>query len=70
MLNASQIKEQMEVKGSDGKHLGTVDCMEGERVKLASGGTYHYIELNTVDSIKGNVVCLKNTTAEAMRTWR
>ena len=25
MIDASQIKEQMEVKDSDGKHLGTVD---------------------------------------------
>ena len=24
MINASQIKEHMEVKGSDGKHVGTV----------------------------------------------
>ena len=24
MINASQIKEHMDVKGSDGKHVGTV----------------------------------------------
>lgn len=24
MINAAQIKKQMEVKGSDGKHVGTV----------------------------------------------
>jgi hypothetical protein len=28
MLNTSQIKEYMEVKGSDGKHVGTVLCVE------------------------------------------
>src|SRR5262245_24220189 len=29
MINASQIKENMEVKGSDGKHVGTVLGVEG-----------------------------------------
>jgi len=33
MVNAAQIKGQMEVKGSDGKHIGTVDGMEGQRVR-------------------------------------
>lgn len=36
MPNASQIKEHMEVKGSDGKHVGTVLGIERGRLKLAS----------------------------------
>jgi hypothetical protein len=40
MIDASQIKEQINVKGSDGKHIGTVDRVEGNRVRLASGGMY------------------------------
>ena len=34
----SQIKERMEVKGSDGKHVGTVVGVEREQVKVAYGG--------------------------------
>ena len=39
MINASQIKEHMEVKSSDGKHIGTVFRVENGRLKLASGAT-------------------------------
>ena len=34
MANASQIREHMEVVGSDGEHVGTVDKVEGDRIKL------------------------------------
>ena len=69
MVNAEQIKGQMEVQGSDGKHIGTVDGIEGRRVRLASGGMYHYIELDMVDSIKDGAVRLNKTAAEATRPW-
>ena len=37
--------EHMEIKGSDGQHIGTVDRVEGNRIKLtksdqASGGQH------------------------------
>jgi hypothetical protein len=69
MVDPSQIKEQMEVKGSDGKHLGTVDSVEGQRVKLAAGGGLHYIDFAIVDSIKGGAVCLNKTAEEMMQSW-
>ena len=69
MIDASQIKEQMEVKDSDGKHLGTVDSLEGERVKIASGGMHHFIDLDVVQNVKDGVVRLTQTKDEAMRTW-
>ena len=52
MVNASQIKEHVEVVGSDGKHVGTVDHMEGtDQIKLTrtdedAGGEHHYIPLS------------------------
>jgi hypothetical protein len=52
MIKASHIKEHMEVKGSDGKHVGTVLGVEESRVKLASGGMDHYIDITMVDAIK------------------
>jgi hypothetical protein len=34
MVDTSQIREHMEVIGADGVHLGTVDKVEGNRIKL------------------------------------
>ena len=69
MIDASKIKELMEVKGSDGKHIGTVDAVEGKRVRLASGGMYHYIDIAMVDKVKDGAVCLTQSAEEATRTW-
>ena len=69
MIEASQIKEQMAVKGSDGKHVGTVDRVEGSRVRLASGGMYHYIDLAAIDSVKDGAVCLSKSAEETTRAW-
>lgn len=70
MINAEQIKEHMEVKGSDGKHVGTVDRIEGSRIKLtksdpASGGQHHYLDLDMVDEVRDDAVCLSQTADEA-----
>jgi hypothetical protein len=69
MVNASQIKGQMEVRGSDGKHVGTVDGMEDGRIRLASGGMMHTIDLDTVDEVREGVVRLKQTARDATHRW-
>ncbi len=60
MINASQIQEHMEVLGADGSHVGVVDKVEGDRIKLtrndpSSGGEHRYIEMDQVASIDGAV---------------
>ncbi|MCS3450211.1 MULTISPECIES: DUF2171 domain-containing protein [Bradyrhizobium] len=58
------IKENMEVIGFDGDHLGTVDCVEADRIKLKKhdGGSHekhhHYIGLDLVNNIEGHKVRL------------
>jgi hypothetical protein len=74
MVNASQIQEHMEVKGADGEHVGIVDRIEGNRIKLtksdtASGGEHHYIDLDMVDEIREGAVCLSTSADEAKRMW-
>lgn len=69
MINVSQIKEHMEVKGSDGKHVGTVLGVEGKQVKIASGGMDHYIDLAAVDAVQGEKLTLSKTVEETVRTW-
>jgi hypothetical protein len=69
MINASQIKEHMEVKGSDGKHIGTVLGVEDGRLKLASGGMDHEIDIAMVDAIENDAVRLRETAEATVRTW-
>ena len=75
MVNAQQIQEHMEIKGSDGSHVGTVDRVEGNRIKLtksdpAAGGQHHYLDLGMVDEIKGDAVCLSKTANEAKQMFQ
>ncbi|MFZ6762187.1 MULTISPECIES: DUF2171 domain-containing protein [Acetobacterales] len=66
MTDASAIREHMEVIGADGVHVGTVDRVEGERIKLTkqdSGegshkGHHHFISLGLVAEVEGNQVRL------------
>jgi len=69
MIDASQIKENMEVKSSDGKHVGTVLGVEDGRLKLASGGMDHDIDIALVDAIENDAVRLRKTAEETVRTW-
>lgn len=65
-MDSSQIREHMKVVGADGRHVGTVDRVEGDRIKLtrsdpAAGGQHHYIDLDEVDGIKNGEVCLSGS---------
>jgi hypothetical protein len=70
----TEIKEHMEVIGADGVHVGTVDRMEGSRIKLTkkdSGegshkGHHHYIERALVAGVEGNKVRLSAIGAVAV----
>jgi hypothetical protein len=61
MIDPNDIREHMEVVGSDGEHVGTVDHCEGPNIiKLtksdpAAGGQHHYIPLAWVDRIDQRV---------------
>jgi hypothetical protein len=69
-----EIREKMEVVGSDGAHLGTIDRVEGERIKLTRkdsiDGRHHYISTNTVESVAGEKVTLMQTAEQARRLWQ
>ena len=66
MADLSSIKEHMEVIGADGAHVGTVDHVDGDRIKLTradSGegshrGHHHYIPGGLVAGIEGGTVRL------------
>ena len=72
MADLSAIKEHMEVIGADGVHVGTVDHVEGDRIKLtkkdsgaqvsegsgAHEGHHHYISGGLVAEVEGDKVRL------------
>ena len=73
-ISASEIREHMKIVGSDGQHVGTVDRVEGDRIKLtkndpAAQGKHQYIELSEVGEVKGGEVCLSQKAEEAKRRF-
>jgi hypothetical protein len=66
MADLSAIKEHSDVIGADGVHVGTVDHVDGDRIKLTkkdSGegshkGHHHYIPGGLVASVEGGTVRL------------
>jgi hypothetical protein len=62
-MAATGIKNGMEVISADGVHVGKVDHLDGDRIKLAkqdrgSGGKHHYISEGLVAEIEGDKVRL------------
>jgi hypothetical protein len=64
MADLNAIREHMEVVGADGVHIGTVDKVEGRRIKLikADSGSHvdhhHYFSAGLVAAVEGNQVRL------------
>lgn len=66
MFEKWRIKEHMDVADSNGRHVGTVDEIEDNRIKLtrsdSSDGAHHYVDIDAVESIEDNRVTLKAGT--------
>ena len=68
MVDVSQIKEHAEVIGADGVHVGTVDHVDGDRIKLTKndspqtqdgqGAKHHYLPIGLVAEVEGDTVRL------------
>ena len=66
MFDKLRIKEHMEVTDIDGQHVGTVDEIEGDQIKLtksdSTDGTHSFIPVEQVEKIDDNRVYLKQGT--------
>jgi hypothetical protein len=66
MTATDKLREGMEVIGADGVHVGTIDRIEGDRIKLTrkdSGqgsheGHHHFLSTGLVADIEGEQVRL------------
>jgi hypothetical protein len=74
MADTSQVKEHMEVIGADGVHVGTVDHIDRNRLKLtnkdsgegAHKGHHHYIPAGLIAGVEGDVVRLSANASVAV----
>lgn len=66
MFEKLRIREHMEVADAAGNHVGTVDSVKDDQIKLtrtdSSDGAHHYIAFDNVDRIDDNRVYLKEGT--------
>ena len=67
MIDVSKITEHMEVVGSDGQHVGTVDKLAIKLTKNdpTAHGQHHILSLDTVASIEGGKLILNVPAAQA-----
>ena len=74
MIQSSEIREHMEVVGSDGGHVGKVDKVMGTDIELAkldlgSGLKHHLIPITWVEQIADDKVHLNMTKDAAKAAW-
>lgn len=70
----SRVNEKMEVVGSDGGHIGTVDKVRGDRIILTkndadAGGRHHSIPSRWIETVDTKVT-VRKTADEAKAHWR
>jgi len=75
MSDTHGIEEHMKVVGADDVHLGTVDHVDGDRIKLTKadspqgpdgeGARHHWIPLGLVAAVDGDTVRLSATAQNA-----
>ena len=70
-----QIREHMDVVGSDNEHVGTVDKVAGDRIILTksdaeSGGVHHSLSCSDINRVEGNRVILDCSAEQSKQRWR
>lgn len=76
MVDATQIQEHAEVVGADGVHVGTVDHVDGDRIKLTKndspstedgqGQKHHYLPIGLIAEIEDGTIRLSATGQNAV----
>jgi hypothetical protein len=74
MMHVQDIREGLEVVGSDEVHVGTVDALVGQLLKLkkkdpASGGTHHFLDIGLIADVDGETIRLLVTADDAKQRW-
>jgi len=70
-----EVREHMEIVGSDGQPVGTVDRVAGDRIILSrgdpqAGGAHHSLSCTDVERVEDNRVILDCSADKARERWR
>jgi hypothetical protein len=69
-----KIREHMEVVGADGAHVGTVDGVVADQIKLtrkdSADGQHHFIAMNLIESVERDQIVLRQNADEIRRNFR
>jgi hypothetical protein len=69
----SQIREHMDVVGSDGDTIGKVDCVKGDHIVLTKSDSpdnrHHSLSCSMIDTVEGDQVRLDIPAEEAKSRW-
>lgn len=71
MADLASVAPHMDIIGADGTHLGTVDRVVGDRIKMTRvdsgsyGDHHHYLAGGLVAAVAGNTVRLSAAAASA-----
>jgi len=74
MQDIGNVREHMQVVGSDGGIVGTVDGIDGDKIKLArndpnANGKHHFIPNDWVEEVEDGEVRLMCSSETACRDW-
>ena len=63
MFEKIRIKEHMEIANSEGLHVGTVDAVQDDKIKLTKSDSmddmHHFLMIDDVEEISDNRIILK-----------
>ena len=66
MFEKLRIKQHMEITDSNGQHVGTVDEVKDDRIKLtrtdSGDNMHHYLPVDAINRIEDNRIYLKSGT--------
>ena len=65
--DSTRVEKHMEVLGSDGQHVGTVDhlAIRLTRTDPSANGRHHVLDFDTVATVRDDAVILKMPAADA-----
>lgn len=72
-VGPNSIQQHSKIFGADGTHVGTVDHLDGERIKLSKNdsvdGQHHYLSVGLIASVDDEGVHLSANGAEAAQLF-
>ena len=74
-MSDREIRRQMSVVANDGQHVGKVDRVDGDHIRLTdddgtAGGQHHLIPVRWVAAVEDGQVKLSKSYGDALQDWQ